>query len=207
MYFLLHLYHTQIILKFRKSLFVCPRFSPRLGNGLPPNLVGTTIRAWDVSWRSPYFDITDNYGNIGIIMSLFLYIMTSQGDACWQVPACDLPTRPDLHRLYKHKLEIRRNETRNGGYTVFNMGTYFLFLHDDVMRRGPRVSFFFKIAYVSRNWLASSVQAQSLSHVVFSTGTILPSLFNSAFVNERFCENLSKVHPDLFELFCKKKPD
>ena len=38
-------------------------------------------------------------------------MMTSQGDACWQVPACDLPRHPDLRRLYKHKLEMKRNET------------------------------------------------------------------------------------------------
>ena len=55
-------------------------------------------------------------------------MMTSQGDVCWQVPECDLLTRPNLRRSYKHKLEMKRNETRNGGYTVFNMGTYCLVL-------------------------------------------------------------------------------
>ena len=39
-----------IILKFEKSSFVCcPRFSLRLADRLPPNLVWTLKQAWDVS--------------------------------------------------------------------------------------------------------------------------------------------------------------
>ena len=49
------------ILKFDISLFVCPRFSPRIMNGLPPNFVWTLGRAWDVSQRSLNFDITYSF--------------------------------------------------------------------------------------------------------------------------------------------------
>ena len=108
------------MLKFGKSLFICPRFSMRLANGLPPNLVGTNRRAWDVSLWSPIFTITYNYGNIRIIMSLFLHHDVTR-----------LLTRPetDLSHLYKHKRYVTCNGM--GIQNGYNIAWY---LKEDVER-------------------------------------------------------------------------
>ena len=114
--------------------------------------------------------------------------MTSQGNMCWQVSACDLPMHPDLHRLYKHKLEMKRNEMQNGSYMEFNMGTYCLVFLNAI--KGPIYHFCVfiivcKIPHVFANeHFLNAIKGLFYHFCVFIIGSKNPNVFaNEHFLN------------------------